>query len=444
MVPPMTMPDVTPAPPDLPHGSAIRRLWGNIAAHPLAQIGPGLITGVADDDPSGIATYSQAGAQFGLNMLWTMPLCYPLMSAVQLMCAQIGRVTGKGLAANIKGVFPPVVLRTVIVLLLVANTLNIAADVAAMGEAGELVTGINRHLMTLVFVALTLGLQIGVAYHRYVFYLKWLTLSLLAYAAVLFTVQVPWGQVALRTVWPHFALNATSAAMIVGVFGTTISPYLFFWQASEEVEDMHRHKGRGLIGHDPAIARAELRRIRWDTWSGMAFSDLAAFCVILATAVTLHVKGVTDITTAAQAATALRPLAGQFAFVLFTTGLIGVGLIGVPVLAGSGAYAAAEAMGWKSGLERNFRREPGFYGVIAVSVLLGLGIQYSPISPMKALFWSAVINGVVAVPLLAVICLLIAKKAVMGEYTGNRWLIGMGWLTTAMMGVAAVCMFLPG
>ena len=427
-----------------PTGSAMARLWHTIRDHPLARLGPGLITGVADDDPSGIATYSQAGAQYGLNMLWTMPLCYPLMSAVQLMCAQIGRVTGKGLAANIKTAFPPVVLRAVVVLLLIANTLNIAADVAAMGEAGELVTGINRHVMTLLFVALTLGLQIGVAYHRYVVYLKWLTLSLLAYAAVLFTVHVPWGQVALRTLWPQFTLDATSAAMIVGVFGTTISPYLFFWQASEEVEDMRRARGRPLIGHDAGVARTELRRMSWDTWTGMFYSDLAAFFVILATAVTLHVKGVTDITTAAQAATALRPLAGQFAFLVFTTGLIGVGLIGVPVLAGSGAYAAAEAMGWKSGLERSFSREPGFYGVIAVSVLLGLGIQFSPISPMKALFWSAVINGVVAVPLLAVICLLIRKPAVMGAYTGNRWLVGLGWVTTVLMGGAAVCMLMPG
>jgi Mn2+/Fe2+ NRAMP family transporter len=439
----MTEPDA-PAAADSSGTNPVVRLWHAIARHPLARIGPGLITGVADDDPSGIATYSQAGAQFGLNMLWTMPLCYPLMSAVQMMCAQIGRVTGKGLAANIKAAFPPLVLRVVVVLLLIANTLNISADVAAMGEAGELVTGINRHLMTLFFVALSLGLQVFVAYHRYVAYLKWLTLSLLAYAAVLFTVHVPWGEVALRTVWPHFALNATSAAVIVGVFGTTISPYLFFWQASEEVEDMHKNRGRPLLGHDPAIARAELRRIGWDTWSGMFYSDIAAFFVILATAVTLHVKGVTDITTAAQAAAALRPLAGQFAFVVFTLGLIGVGLIGVPVLAGSGAYAAAEAMGWKSGLERSVGREPGFYGVIAVSVLLGLAVQYSPISPMKALFWSAVINGVVAVPLLVVICLLIAKPAVMGDHVGSRWLVGLGWLTAALMGVAAACMLLPG
>jgi Mn2+/Fe2+ NRAMP family transporter len=421
-----------------------RGRWRRFIDHPLVRIGPGLITGVADDDPSGIGTYSQAGAQFGLNMLWTMPLCYPLMSAVQLMCAQIGRVTGKGLAANIKTAFPPVVLRGVVVLLLIANTLNIAADVAAMGEAGELVTGINRHVMTLGFVVLTLGLQVGVAYHRYVVYLKWLTLSLLAYAAVLFTVHVPWGQVALRTLMPQFAFNSTSAAMIVAIFGTTISPYLFFWQASEEVEDMHRRRGRPLIGRDPAVARAELQRMRWDTWTGMFYSDIAAFCVMLATAVTLHVKGITDITTAAQAASALRPLAGQFAFVLFTVGLIGVGLIGVPVLAGSGAYAAAEMMGWKSGLERGVAKEPGFYGVIAVSVLLALAIQYSPISPMKALVWSAVINGVVAVPLLAVICLLIVKRAVMGEHTGNRWLVRIGWVTTVLMGAAVAGMLIPG
>jgi Mn2+/Fe2+ NRAMP family transporter len=419
-------------------------LWRTIRNHPLARIGPGLITGVADDDPSGIATYSQAGAQFGLNMLWTMPLCFPLMSVVQILCAQIGRVTGQGLAANIKTAFPPVVLRGVVVLLLIANTLNIAADVAAMGEAAELVTGINRHVMTVLFVALTLGLQIGVAYHRYVMYLKWLTLSLLAYAAVLFTVHVPWGQVALHMVRPQFALNATSAAVIVGVFGTTISPYLFFWQASEEVEDMRRAGGRPLIEGDPEVARTELRRIRWDTWSGMFYSDISAFFVILATAVTLHVSGVTDITTAAEAASALRPLAGNFAFVVFTVGLLGVGLIGVPVLAGSGAYAAAEVMNWDEGLEGSFRKEHGFYGVIAVSVLLGLGIQYSPISPMKALFWSAVINGVVAVPLLAVISLLAAKPAVMGNYTASRWLVGIGWLTAALMGGAAACMLLPG
>src|SRR6202140_765574 len=299
-----------------PRASTLAIFWDRLKEHPLARVGPGLITGVADDDPSGIATYSQAGAQYGLNMLWTMPLAYPLMAAIQSMCAQIGRVTGKGLAANIKTAFPPIVLQGVVLSLLVANTLNIAADVAAMGEVAELVTGFDRHLMTLVFVVGTLLLQVFVPYHRYVSFLKWLTLSLLAYAAVLFTVHVPWGEVALRTVWPKLTLNFNTAAMVVGIFGTTISPYLFFWQASQEVED-RQAKRRGSLLQDPNAAPAELRRIKWDTWSGMFFSDLTAFFIILATAVTLNVSGVTNIETTAQAASALGPLAGDFAFLLF-------------------------------------------------------------------------------------------------------------------------------
>src|ERR1700691_3180394 len=316
-----------------------RNFWTRLREQPLARVGPGLITGVADDDPSGIATYSQAGAQFGLDILWTMPLCFPLMAAIQSMCARIGRGTGKGLAANIKAAFPTAVLQGVVLLLLIANTLNIAADVAAMGEVGELVTGFDRHLMTLFFVLATLVLQVFVPYHRYVFFLKWLTLSLLAYAAVLFTVHVPWGEVALSTLWPHFTPNAAAAAVIVGVFGTTISPYLFFWQASEEVEDMQAGEGTAALVRDPRAAMSELRRIRWDTWSGMAYSNLTAYFIILATAVTLHAAGTTDIVTAAQAASALRPLAGDFAFILFGTGILGVGLIRGPVLAGSRAYS---------------------------------------------------------------------------------------------------------
>lgn len=428
-----------------PHADAPRTFWARVKEHPLARVGPGLITGVADDDPSGIATYSQAGAQFGLSMLWTMPLCFPLMAAIQSICARIGRVTGKGLAANIKASFPPVVLRSVVLLLLVANILNIAADVAAMGEVAELVTGFDRHLMTLFFVIGTLLLQVFVPYHRYVFFLKWLTLSLLAYAAVLFTVHVPWGQVAIRTVWPNFTPNADAATMVVGIFGTTISPYLFFWQASEEVEDMRGLHGRGEpLLRDPQAAGRELRRIKWDTWSGMFYSDITAYFIILATAVTLNVAGVKDIDTASQAAQALRPLAGEFAFALFALGILGVGLIGVPVLAGSAAYALSEAMGWKTGLERKPADARGFYGVIAVSVLAGLVIQYSPISPMKALFWSAVINGVVAVPLMAVIILLASRKSVMGAFTATRTLIVLGWIATAIMGAAAVRMLWPG
>src|SRR5450432_3372433 len=422
----------------------LARLWDRFKEHPLARVGPGLITGVADDDPSGIATYSQAGAQFGLNMLWTMPLAFPLMAAIQYMCATIGRVTGKGLAANIKDAFPPIVIKSVVGLLLIANTLNIAADVAAMGEVTELVTGFNRHLMTAVFVIGTLLLQIFIPYHRYVRFLRWLTLCLLAYAAVVFVVHVPWGEVMLRTVWPHFTPNAAAAAVVVGVFGTTISPYLFFWQASEEVEDMQAGHGTASLVLDPRASETVLRRIRWDTWSGMFYSNLTAYFIILATAVTLHTAGVTDINTAAKAASALRPLAGNFAFMLFAVGILGVGLIGVPVLAGSGAYALCEAMDWKWGLERKATDARGFYGIIAVSVFAGLFIQYLPISPMKALFWSAVINGIVAVPLMVVILLLVSKKSVMGKFVASRPLVTLGRIATAVMGAAAVWMFIPG
>ncbi|MEO5865837.1 MAG: divalent metal cation transporter, partial [Sphingomonas sp.] len=381
--------------------------------------------------------YSQAGAQYGFDMLWTMPVAYPLMSAVQAMCARLGRVTGKGLAANIKAAFPPAVLLFAVALLLLANTLNIAADVAAMGETAELATGIDRHVMTLTFVLGTLLLQVLIPYHRYVFILKWLTTSLLAYAAVLFTVHVPWSQVIAHTAWPRLAINGDSATMVVGIFGTTISPYLFFWQASEEVEDL---KGAPGLIQRPAASQAELTRISWDTWTGMLYSNAASYFIILATAVTLHTAGIVRIDTAAQAASALRPLAGNFAFVVFALGILGVGLIGVPVLAGSAAYATAEAMGWKSGLERTASDARGFYGIIAVSVLAALVIQYSPISPMRALFWSAVINGVVAVPLLVVLVLLVSRTEVMGRFVAPFALRLTGWITAGVMGAAALAM----
>jgi NRAMP (natural resistance-associated macrophage protein)-like metal ion transporter len=428
---------------DGPRAPLWQTAWARLREHPLARVGPGLITGVADDDPSGIATYSQAGAQFGLNMLWTIPLTFPMQAAIQSMCARIGRVTGQGLAANIKSAFPAPVVRGVVLLLLVANILNISADVAAMGEVAELVTGFDRHLMTVAFALAILLLQIFVPYHRYVSLLKWLTLSLLAYGAVLFTVHVPWGEVAARTVWPKLTLNAATATVVVGVFGTTISPYLFFWQASEEVEDLQANRTDASLVADPSAAPKELRRIRWDTWSGMFYSDVAAFFIILATAVTLNVAGVKDIQTAAQAATALRPLAGNFAFLLFALGILGVGMIGVPVLAGSAGYALSEAMGWPSGLERKVKDARGFYGVIALSMVLGFALHYSPISPMKALFWSAVINGVVAVPLMVVIVLLVSKKSVMGAFTASRTLIVLGWIGAGVMSIAAIAMFLP-
>jgi len=420
----------------------IANWWRRIRQHPLAKVGPGFVTGVADDDPSGIVTYSQAGAQFGLNMLWTMPLAYPLMSAVQVLCARIGRVTGQGLAANIKVSFPPIVLLLLVGLLFVANILNIAADLAAMGEVASLVTGLNWHLMTALFVFITLILQILLPYHRYVYFLKWLTLSLLAYAAVLLTIHVPWGQVIWRTMVPSFEINANAAAVVVGVFGTTISPYLFFWQASQEVEDMKLHHQKSLLNESEAVVQSELTRIKWDTWGGMFYSNLAAYFIILATALTLHVAGITDITTAAQAASALKPLAGDFAYWLFAAGILGVGLIGVPVLAGSAAYAVSEVFNWRSSLEDTAQQSKKFYAVIAISVLFALVIQYSPISPMKALFWSAVINGVVAVPLMVVILLLSAKPAVMGAFTASRTILFLGWVATGIMGLAAVWMFI--
>jgi Mn2+/Fe2+ NRAMP family transporter len=437
------MTDIEIAVPKRTLRSSISGWLVRLKEHPLAHVGPGLITGVADDDPSGIATYSQAGAQFGLNMLWTMPVSFPLMAVVQSTCARIGRVTGKGLAANIKIAFPPAVLIGVVLSLLIANVLNIAADVAAMGEVAELVSGLNRHLMTAVFVFGTLLLQIFIPYHRYVSLLKWLTVSLLAYAAVLFTVHIDWQQVALRTIWPQITPTSTYAAVVVAVFGTTISPYLFFWQASEEVEDLNQHRGATPLLKDSGAASGELRRIGWDTWSGMLYSNLTAFFIILATAATLNVAGITDIDTAAEAANALRPLAGQFASLVFALGILGVGLIGVPVLAGSAGYACAEALGWKSGLERNPSDARGFYTVIAVSVLLALGIQYSPITPMKALFWSAVINGVLAVPLMAVILLLASSPKVMGRFTIGWVSSTIGWAAVALMAAAALLMLLP-
>jgi Mn2+/Fe2+ NRAMP family transporter len=312
-----------------------------------------------------------------------------------------------------------------------------------MGEAGELVTNVDRHLVTIGFVIGSLGLQIFVPYHRYVFFLKWLTLSLLAYFAVVFTVHVPWGEVLRRTLVPQLQWDADTAMVVVGLFGTTISPYLFFWQASEEVEDMREHHERRLKS-DPVHAPAELDRINFDTWTGMFYSDLTAYFIILATGVTLHVAGVTDIQTAAQAASALRPLAGNLAFALFAVGIVGVGLIGVPVLAGSAAYALAEAMNWEWGLERKAQDARGFYGVIAISVLLALILQYTPINPMKALFYSAVINGLVAVPLLVVIVLLASRKAVMGKYAVGAVTQVLGWITVAVMGAAAVAMFSLG
>jgi NRAMP (natural resistance-associated macrophage protein)-like metal ion transporter len=402
------------------------------------QLGPGLVTGAADDDPSGIATYSQAGAQFGFNMLWTMVLTYPLMTAVQLVSAQIGRVTGGGLAKNIGEVLPRPLVLLLIGLLFVANTINIGANMAAMGAAAELVLGWGGHVFTVAFALLSLTLQLFIPYGRYSKYLKWLTLVLLAYIAVAFTANVDWRAAASSLVAPRFSLTSESFTVIVAIFGTTISPYLMFWQSSQEVEEIEHKPRAHPLKQKPQEAPAEFHRIRLDTFVGMAVSNIVAIAIIVSTAATLHALGKTDITTAADAAEALRPIAGNFAFALFSLGIIGTGLLSVPVLAGSAAYAFGEANGWKCGLDNKPWEAVGFYSVIAAATLLGIGIDFSPLDPIKALFWSAVINGFVAVPVMAAMMWVGSRRDQMGRFTVAPLALTLGWATTAIMGLAAL------
>jgi Mn2+/Fe2+ NRAMP family transporter len=408
--------------------------------NPFTALGPGLITGAADDDPSGIATYSQAGARFGFAMLWSVVLIYPFMATFQLICAEVARVSGSGLAANMKDSFPRAIAVGVVLLLLIANTLNIAADIAAMGAAAELVTGLPHRGFTIGLALLSLGLQLFVPYHLYVRYLKWLTLALFAYVGVVLLIDVPWAAVARSIVWPQMPLTGAAATMLVAILGTTISPYLFFWQAAQEIEDAAARHERPLK-RDHEHAATEFRRMRIDTWGGTGFTHLIAIAIMISTAVTLNAAGITNITTAAQAAEALRPLAGDFAFALFATGIIATGLLAVPVLAGSAAYALSEVMGWRAGLELKPRQARHFYGVISLAVLAALGLDFLNVDPMIALFWSAVVNGVVAVPVMTVIMLLAGRRSVMGSFavTGpHKWL---GWAATVVMGAAAAVMF---
>jgi NRAMP (natural resistance-associated macrophage protein)-like metal ion transporter len=405
------------------------------------RLGPGIITGAADDDPSGIATYSQAGARYGVNMLWTMVLTLPLMAAVQSVSARIGRVTGRGLAANMGEVFPRPVVVSLVALLFFANTVNIGADLAAMGAAAALIAGGGQHLFTILFAVGSLLAVVFLPYHRYVGVLKWLTLSLFAYVGVVFAVKIDWATVVRGAVAPRFELNGESLMMIVAIFGTTISPYLFFWQSSQEVEEEEADPDAAPLLDKPEQAPRELRRIDWDTWLGMGFSNLVAFFVMLTTAVTLHAAGKTDIQTSAEAASALKPIAGDAAFLLFSLGIIGTGLLAVPVLAGSAAYAVGEAGGWRIGLERPPSKARRFYLIIALAILLGVGVGFSPIDPFKALVWSAVLNGVITVPVMAAMMIVAGRKAVMGQFTATPLQRVLGWLTTAVMAAAAVAMF---
>jgi NRAMP (natural resistance-associated macrophage protein)-like metal ion transporter len=416
-----------------------RRLTDNAT---LKALGPGLITGAADDDPSGIATYSQAGAQFGFNTLWTLVFTYPFMVGIQLVSARIGRVTGRGLAANIRRAYSPWLLYVIVFLLLVANVINIAADIAAMGEAMRLVTGFgSAHFYALGFGLLCLALQVLTPYAAYVRYLKWLTLGLLAYVATAFAVNMPWTEVFTRTVWPHFAFTKDSVALIVAIFGTTISPYLFFWQASQEVEEIRADRAARALRIGAKDAGEQLRRIKTDTLFGMGFSNLVAFFIMLTTAVTLGAHGITNIQTSAQAAEALRPVAGEFAFFLFALGIIGTGMLAVPVLAGSAAYAVTESFRWRNGLDLKVVEAREFYGIIALATLGGILLDFAPVDPIKALVLSAQINGVIAVPIMTVMMMLAHNAKIMGQFTLSSRHTLTGWFGVAVMLVAVVAMF---
>ena len=403
-------------------------------------LGPGLITGASDDDPSGIATYSQAGAQFGYGMGWTMLATYPLMSAVQMISARIGRVTGHGIAGNLRRFYPTWLTTLLVSLLLVANTINIGADLGAMADATSLVTGLHPGIFLVLFALFCALSEVFMRYGNYVRVLKWLTLALLAYVATLFLVDVPWGRALEGIVIPSVRLDSATITMIVAIFGTTISPYLFFWQASEEAEEVHDRDERHPLKCAPEEGEPELRRIEFDTLAGMAASNLVALAIILTTASTLNVHGITDINTSADAAEALRPVAGHYASLLFALGIVGTGLLAVPVLAGSAAYAVGEALRWPVGLDRKPKRAKAFYGAIVAATAIGALMNFTPINPIKALLWAAVINGIVAVPVMAVMMVMSTKTAIMGEFTVHGALRFLGWLATAAMGAAVLAM----
>jgi len=406
----------------------------------LKRLGPGLITGAADDDPSGIATYSQAGAQFGYGLLWTVFLTLPFMIAIQLVSARIGRVTGKGLAANVMQIAPRWAVLGLVSLLVIANTFNIAADIAAMAEALSLVIGGLNHEHALIFAAGSTILQVFVPYRRYSPVLKFLTLALFAYVATAFTVEIPWSTALLAAVWPKADVSGDYFLMVVAVLGTTISPYLFFWQASQEVEEMNQGKRDKPLRDLPSGGDPEIARIRADTIVGMLLSNTIAFFIILTTASVLHANGVTNINSATQAAEALRPLAGDFTFALFALGIIGTGLLAIPVLAGSAAYGVAEIFGWRATLEARPEKAVGFYTIIAAATIIGFGLGFTGIDSIHMLVWSAVLNGIVAVPIMAMMMLIVASAAIMGRFKARSWLVVLGWLGTAIMALAVLAL----
>ncbi|MBA4355247.1 MAG: iron transporter [Novosphingobium sp.] len=408
----------------------------------LSVLGPGLVTGAADDDPSGIGTYSQVGAQFGYGMAWTMLFGFPLLASIQAICARIGATTGRGIAHNLRRHYPPALLRVMVMLLLIANVINLGADLGAMGAAlGLLIPGPVLGF-TVAFGIVSILAEVFIAYTRYARILKWTTLSLFSYVAVVFVAGVDWTAALRGIVIPSFAFDKEHTMALVAVFGTTISPYLFFWQAGQEVEEQHRRHTKPLC-IAPRTAGPELKRIRTDTLVGMGFSHLTALFIIIATAATLHAHGVTDVASAAQAADALRPIAGNLAFALFAIGIIGTGLLAVPVLAGSAAYAVSETFRWTEGLDRKPREAKAFYGVIALATMGGVALNFTGVDPMRALYWAAVVNGLLAPPLMVVTMMIARNPRIMGRLTIPRHLAIGGWLSTAVMWAIAL-LFLFG
>jgi NRAMP (natural resistance-associated macrophage protein)-like metal ion transporter len=403
-------------------------------------LGPGLITGASDDDPSGIATYSQAGAQLGYAITWTMLFSYPLMTVIQEISARIGRTTGRGIAGNISRHYPGWFLQAIVVLLFAANILNIGADLGAMGDALGLLIGGPRLLYVVAFGVFCGLLQIFMRYSRYVGVLKWLTLALFTYFGTLMVVKIPWAEAARGFLIPTFSFEPAFWTTVVAIMGTTISPYLFFWQASQEAEDTKEEPLRKPLLQAPRQGPDAIERIRADTYVGMAFSNIVALAIMITTAATLHMAGITDIESSSQAAEALRPVAGPFAFMLFTLGIVGTGLLAVPVLAGSAAYALGEACKWPIGLARAPSKAKAFYLAIASATCIGILINFSPVNPIKALYWSAVINGIVAVPVMAIMMLMAVDARVMGEFTIPPAMRVIGWGATAVMALAVAGM----
>lgn len=423
-----------------PKTSKQRGIDNLIRSRFLRVLGPGLVTGASDDDPSGIATYSQAGAQFGFSMTWTLLFTYPLMAAIQEISARIGRTTGRGIAANLRRFYPSWVLQGVVALLLIANMINIGSDLGAMGDAAAQLIGGPKSLFVVVFAVVCTTLQVFVQYSRYVNVLKWTTLSLFAYFGTVLVVDVPWSEVARGLFIPTFVAKFEFWTMVVAIFGTTISPYLFFWQASQEVEDIADVAARKPLVKSPKQGPDAIQRIKLDTYVGMAFSNFVGLAMMITAAATLHAAGHTHIETSSQAAEALKPIAGELAFVIFSLGIIGTGFLAVPVLAGSAAYAMAEAFGWPVGLSRKPMQAKGFYAVIVAATLLGTVICFSPLDPIRALFWSAVTNGVVAVPVMVMMMIMTSNEDVMGKFMVRGPLRIIGWIATLAMAAAATGM----